>query len=417
MKVLILTQFYAPEPAFKIPDLARALVDRGHEVQVLTGFPCYPFGRTYEGYRQSWPREEVIDGVRVLRVPQFADHSRSAWRRALYYLTFALSAAVFGVFRVQKADVLLVYQSAMPTGLAALWIAAWRRLPVVLDVVDLWPESVTASGILTGRGVAWLIERAIRFVYRGADRINVITRGYWRNLVEKGVPEKKLSLIHCWPARGLFDPVAPDPVLEEELGLAGRFVVTYAGAMGPLQDLRVVLDAAERLAGENDVRFCLAGEGVQSQDLKEEARRRGLHNVLFPGRLAPEVTRRLYASSGALLVHLRPDPVADLSIPSKTFAYMASGRPLLMAVAGESSELVRRHGCGLTATAGDPADLARAVLELKNLSARDKRALGERARSTYLANYCSEVQIPKYEALLSETAGIRQTVAPTKAAA
>lgn len=407
MKVLILSQYYAPEPAFKMPDLARALIKKGHEVEVLTGFPCYPIGKTYEGYCQGWPTAETEEGVTVRRIPQFADHSRSAVRRALYYLSFAISAAFFGTFLVKRADVLLVYQSAMPTGLAGRWLSFCRRMPMVLDVVDLWPESVTASGMMRRPSAVWLIERSIRFVYRGATRVNVITNGYWRSLQAKGVPEQVLSLIHCWPASGKFDPVPRDACLEEEINLnAGNFVVTYAGAIGPVQDLRVVLDTAEQLAGERDVQFYLAGDGVEASRLADEVNDRGITSVRFLGRLSPEKTQKLYASSDLLLAHLKPDPVSDVSIPSKTFAYMASGKPLLMAVAGEASELVRKHRCGVVAEPGDPLALATALRDFRRLGISTRQKMGTAARRAYLENYCSEVQVAKFEALLYETAGI-----------
>ena len=137
MRVLLLSQYYYPEPVEKVHDLARGLVRRGHEVQVVTGVPCYPRGEIYEGYSRSLGREEVIDGVRVLRLPQIPDHSQTAWKRAVYYLSFAASAATLGTIRARRADVLLVYQAALPIGFATWVISRFRRVPVVLDVVDL----------------------------------------------------------------------------------------------------------------------------------------------------------------------------------------------------------------------------------------------------------------------------------------
>lgn len=406
MRVLMLTQFYAPEPAFKFPDLARQLAARGHQVQVITGFPCYPFGKTYAGYRQSLCQEEEIDGVLVTRVPQFPDHSRSALRRALYYFSFALSAATIGLFKARHADVLLVYQSAMPTGLAGWVLSRLRGVPYVLDVVDLWPESVQASGMLNNRLISGAITRAMQFIYRGADRINVITQGYWRNLVARGVDSQKLSLIHCWPAEGLFDPTPPLPSVRREHGMEDKFSVVYAGAVGPVQDLRVLLDAAEELRGEPEFQFLVAGEGVQREGLEREALERGLTNLRFLGRRPPEAVRELYAAADALLVHLKPDPMSSVSIPSKTFAYMASGKPLLMAVEGEAAALVERHGCGVTTPPSDPEALCRAIRQLRGAFVGQREAMGSAGRRAYLQHYCSSVQVTKFENLLSGVAGL-----------
>ena len=220
MRVLLLTQYYPPEPVLKLADLARGLRDRGHEVQVITGHPCYPAGRTYAGYRQRFYSEEVVDGTLVTRLPQFPDHSRSAIRRALYYLSFALSAATIGLWRARRADVILVYQSAFPIGLAAWLISRVKRIPYVLDVVDLWPESVAASGMMRNRFALGTIRGMMKFIYRGATRINVITKGYWQQLGGLGVPAEKLSLIHCWPGTGQFDPVSRDTAVAQREGLS-----------------------------------------------------------------------------------------------------------------------------------------------------------------------------------------------------
>lgn len=178
MRVLILTQYYSPEPTFKFADLARGLRERGHDVQVITGFPCYPLGRIYSGYRQSLYQQETVDGIDVTRLPQWPDHSRSILRRVLYYFSFALSAATIGLWRARQADVILVYQSAFPVGLAAWVISRVKRIPYVCDVVDLWPESVAATGFMRNRFALGIIRAIVKFVYRGAERINVITEGY-----------------------------------------------------------------------------------------------------------------------------------------------------------------------------------------------------------------------------------------------
>lgn len=407
MRVLILTQFYAPEPALMFTDLARGLRERGHEVQVITGFPCFPYGRTYEGYRQRLFLEEHVDGALVTRVPQFPDHSRSAIRRALYYLSFALSAATIGLVRSRRADVVLVYQSAFPVGLAAWVISRLRRIPYVLDVVDLWPESVAATGV-RNRLVLSTIRRFVKFIYGRARRINVITKGYWRKLVAMGVPEEKLSLIHCWPSTGQFDPVPYDVELAKAEQLEGRFNIMYAGTMGPVQDLRTVLDAAVFLRDLPAVQFVMVGDGVQQSDLMRLAAERGAENVRFLCRRSAEELQRMFPTAGALLVHLKPDPMSSVSIPSKTFAYMASGRPILMAVEGEASELVERHKCGITVAPSDPAALANAVRRLAAMPTKRREELGRAGLRAYRTHYHSQLQIGKFETLLQDAVGGRR---------
>lgn len=402
MRVLILTQYYEPEPAFKFADLARGLVARGHSVQVITGFPCYPHGKTYDGYRQTLRYEEVCDGVHVTRIPQWPDHSRSTLRRMLYYFSFMLSAAIIGLLSARKADVLLVYQSAMPTGLAAWWISRLRRIPYVLDVVDLWPEAVSASGMLQNRFAKWAISRAMRFIYRGASAVNVITEGYRKNLLALGVAGAKLSVIHCWPTKGRFDPVPRDKTFGKANGLHERFSIVYAGAIGPAQNLRTLLDAAELLRDLSEVQFLVIGDGLELAELVEKSKALGQQNVRFLGRRSPEEVQQWYAWADVLLVHLKPNAMSCVSIPSKTFAYMASGRPLIMAVEGEAAELVEGHGCGITTTPSDPSELAEAIQRLSKQPEAERKAMGHAATRAYLANYCSDVQVAKFERLLQQ---------------
>jgi sugar O-acyltransferase (sialic acid O-acetyltransferase NeuD family) len=400
MKVLLLTQYYTPEPVEKFADLARSLAQQGHEVEVLTSFPCYPLGRVYQGFRQRICQTEHVDGYTMIRVPQVADHSRSVFRRALYYFSFALSAATIGLFKVHRADVILVYQSALPTGLAAWLISRLRRMPYVLDVVDLWPESVTASGMLADRWIVSLIRGVARFVYRGAAHVNVITHGYRENLLAMGVPDDKLSVIHYWVAEGAYSNTEREEQCARQYGMEHRFNVVYAGAMGPCQQLRTALEAARLLSDLPDFQLLLVGDGLEAQELAQYAQQNNLTNVRFLGRLPAAEVAQINACADMLLVHLKPDAMSRVSIPSKTFACMASGRPLLMAVEGEASELVQNHGCGVAVPPSQPEKLAEAIREFRLLPVAEQSRMGQAARSAYLKNYSSQVQIKKFVELL-----------------
>ena len=404
MRVLILSQYYTPEPVDKFADLARGLRQLGHEVQVITGFPCYPYGRIYDGYRQSIYREESIDGVQVTRLPQIPDHSKSIIKRVLYYVSFAISAVTIGLVRAKRADVMLVYQSALPIGLAAWTISRLKRIPYVLDVVDLWPESVAATGMVTNRFALGIIRRLVRFIYRGAIHINVITNGYRQNLRAMGVPDAKMSLIHCWPPAGKFDRVDDDDQRATHEQFDGRFNVVYAGAMGPSQNLETVIEASLRLQDLADVQFALAGTGVEHDRLVQLAKEKGAQNVRFLGQLPPEEIQKIYAVADLLLVHLKPNAMSKVSIPSKTFSYMAAGRPIVMAVAGESARLVEQHGCGVAVTPSDPAELAAAVRQLYSMTPEKRQDMADAALAAYRSNYCSEVQIHKFAERLDAAA-------------
>jgi glycosyltransferase involved in cell wall biosynthesis len=402
MRILIISQYYYPEPVEKIHDLARGLVRRNHDVQVITGFPCYPAGKVYSGYRQKIGFDEELDGVRIARVPQIPDHSRSAAMRIVYYISFAVSAAIAGLANYRSADVVLVYQAALPVGLSGWLIRRLCGIPLIIDVVDLWPESVVASGMLTNRFAIRLIRQIAGLIYRMADHINVVTHGYKRCLLDMGISNEKISVIHNWMPTSTYQIARPQSDLARREGMADCFNVIYAGTMGPVQGLQTVLDAAPLLNDLPKVQFVLIGDGLEYEHLLRIAKERNLQNVLFLGRRLPQEMPRYYALGDVLLVHLKPDPLSDISIPSKTFAYMASGRPVLMAVQGDAQEFITENDFGIAIEPSNPQKMADAVRWFYSLSFEERNRMGEVARNAYLKKYCSEVQISKFERVLTD---------------
>lgn len=401
MRVLILSQYYSPEPVEKVHDLASGLVRSGHEVEVLTGFPCYPHGKIYPGFRQRLVAHEEMDGVTVHRIPQLPDHSRSVIRRVLYYISFAITAMLIGPFTVRRPDVIVVYQAALPVGIAGWWLSRLRGARLVLDVVDLWPESVTASGLLNRPWIVSAIRRVAKFIYGAATHVNVVTEGFRQNLLTMGVPDQKLSVIENWMPTATYALAQPDEEFARQYDLAGKFVVMYAGNMGASQDLHTVLDAARQLRNEPEIRFVLVGGGTQHEELVTRVRHEELTNVLLPGRFPPDKMPGMYAFANVLLVHLKPDSLSDVSIPSKTFAYMASGRPVLMAVRGDGATFIEKNQFGITAEPSNPASLASAVVQLRDMPAADREKFGINGRNAFDQRYCSRVQIERFERLLA----------------
>ncbi len=396
MRVLMLTQYYHPEPHDQFTSLAKKLVELGHEVQVLTGFPCYPRGRTYDGWRQQLYKEAVEDGVSVVRLPQVPDHSRNALRRAWYYLSFALSAATIGLWRSRPADVVLVYQAALPVGLAGWLISLWRRAPLILNVVDLWPESVAASGMLRSRAALWLIEQVVSFTYARARRICVITEGYRDRLVSRGVPAGKIAVVRMW---GREDGAQGRREFQEAEWPAGvtadSFVVLYTGAMGPCQGLGATLRAAELLKTDPRFALVLVGDGVCLEDLQSQARETGLRNVHFVGRRPRCELPAWLCRADAVLLTLKSDPMSAVSIPSKTVDYLASGKPILAMIDGETADLVSGYGCGVAISPGDAGGLADAIRRLERRPVLRSR-MGANSRNTYDRCFNPTVQMDRF---------------------
>jgi glycosyltransferase involved in cell wall biosynthesis len=405
MRVVILSQWYRPEPEMKVHLLARDLAARGHEVTAITGIPNYPIGRVYDGYRlRPWPQVEQMDGVRVVRVPLFPDRSRLAFKRAANYASFALSAAAFGPWMSGPADVMWVHHPPLTVALPAMAISKLRRIPIVYEIQDLWPETLAATGMVRSSRALAAVGWGAKQMYRWADRITVISPGFRANLIGKGVPEEKIEVMPNWADEDVYRPVPPSPDLAARLGLSGRFNILYAGNMGPAQDLDNVLNAAAMLRDLPDLQFVLVGEGVDRDRLRERARREVLQNVLFLERIPAEEISGLAAISEAMLVHLGTDRLFEITIPSKTLSALACGRPILTVSRGDPANVVVDSGAGVACPPGNSGALAAAVRDLHAMAPGRRAVMAQAARTHFLANFTRARLVPRYERLLESLA-------------
>lgn len=409
MRILLLTQYYYPEPVEKVHDLARGLIRRGHEVTVLTGNPCYPKGKFYEGY-SNLLKIESLDGVRILRVPQFPDHSRSAIRRVTYYLSFAVSALVFGILTGKKSDVVLVYLAALPVGLTGWLLSRIFRAPFVLDVVDLWPESISSSGMLRNKIAERIIQRVARFVYKRAKFICAVTEGFKTNIENQDIEKAKVCVINNWMPSETYlnERKSQKTSIFINKECKDKFIVMYAGNIGPYQNVGTIIHAADILRNYDKIRFVIVGDGVEYQKLLDQSEISGLRNVVFLGRKKPEEMPELYALADVLIVHLVPSILADISIPSKTYAYMTSGKPVLMAVKGEAEKFVKENGFGVSVPPVNPSAMAKGILSLFKKAPNERKQMGDLGRENYRKYYCGDVQIQKFESILNSAVSQRR---------
>ena len=401
MKLAILTQNYIPEPDPKMHVLASGLVKRGHTVTVLTGFPNYPSGTIYSGYRQTLWTKQVIDGVDVVRMPLYPDRSRSTIRRSLNYLSFATVASLFGPWHCPDIEALFVYHPPVTLGVPAYLISLLRRAPFVCEIQDMWPETLAATKMVSEGAIIRALTRLASFTYRKAAAITVISPGFKRNLIEKGVPEEKIHVIFNWAYEGAFEPVARDASFGAKAGLADRFNVLYAGNMGPAQGLENVIRAATLLADVPDAQFVLMGSGIDQPRLSEEAGRLGLRNVRFIERQPMERMPHYYAWADAVMIHLTDDPLFAITVPGKTQSALASGRPVLACVAGDAADLILSARAGLAVPPCDPAALAGAVRTLRAMPLNERERMGRAGRRFYDERLAPATAIGTYESLLN----------------
>ncbi len=381
MRILFFTQNFQPEPNFKGLPLAKSLRDMGHEVEILTGFPNYPGGKIYKGYRiRPWKRE-ILDGIGVIRVPLYPSHSRSGIRRIFSYLSFGIASLILGPSLVKKPDVIYVY-NLITLGPAWQLMRFLYGSKVVLDILDLWPESVTSSGMLRSRWGIWLLSKWCKFSYRSANRLIVPSLGIKNNLVARGLDKKKMDVVYNWCDESQLVVPEPDEADTGRLGFANCFNVVFAGTMGVVQSLDSVLEAAKIIATRfHDVKFTFIGGGVEVDYLKGIAA--SLDNVQFLPQVALSEIGSVLANADALLVHLKPDPVFEITIPSKIQAYLHAGKPILCGVRGNAASLVQESGGGVCFEPCDAHSLVDAIRSIRQMTPSARKEMGLRGQRFY----------------------------------
>ena len=294
------------------------------------------------------------------------------------------------------ADIIWVYHT-LTLGVAAWWTGLLRRVPFIFDIQDMYPESLSATGIVSSKKLLTAVAKLADFVYNRSSAITVISPGFKENLVTKGVPPSKIHYVPNGVDESIYRPVPRDEMLAQELGMSGRFNVVYGGTFGPPQGLRNVLDAASKLTDLPDVQFVLIGDGLERKDLENELAARHLSNVRLLPRQPEHRMPSIYALADSLLVHLIDNSLFEITIPSKVQAYMASGKPLLMSLKGDATNIVLEAGAGVAAQPSNPDDLARAVKELRSMSQGQREAMGVSGRGYFLSHFSTKSRLSKYE--------------------
>jgi glycosyltransferase involved in cell wall biosynthesis len=389
MRVLIVSQYFWPE-GFRINDLVQSLVARGVAVDVLTGKPNYPEGKIYPGYRAAGSMREFWQGANIFRVPVFPRGFRSGLRLFLNYLSFMFSGAIVGAwqFRNTKSDVIFVYApSPLLQALPALLIGWIKRIPVVVYVQDLWPESLEATGYVRNPLAIRMVELLVTLIYRRSDLILVSSRPF-KDSIEKFLPSAEIvyypnsvDVSFCDPDNGLKPDV---PALDE------GFCVVFAGNVGAAQAVYVISEAAERLRGHGDIRLVVLGAGSELEWMRARIAELGLNNLFLAGRFPVEAMPNLLSRADVLLVTLADQQIFAATVPNKIQAYMAVGRPIIASMNGEGARLVQEADAGISVPAEDGAALADAILKLHSIPAEDRDRLGKNGRHYYRQHFDHE---------------------------
>lgn len=388
--ILFLTHYFSPEgnaPASRVHEMCKRWVREGRRVTVITCAPNVPDGRVYEGYRNRLTQTEIIDGIRVIRVWTFIAANKGTVLRMVNYVSYMFSAALRALF-LERPDVIIATSPQLFCGWAGV-ITSWTRFrPLILEMRDLWAESiVTLTSVTPGpllRALEWLEFR----MYGCAPNIVTVGEGYTRQLVERGVPAERITIITNGVDRELFAPRPRDLELATRLGVEGRFVCSYIGTVGMASGLEVVVRAGLKLRnrGRRDIVFLVVGDGATRESLQARVAQLGLDNVILTGREPKALIPAYLSISDCSLVHLRRAPLYTTVLPSKIFEAAYMKRPIVLGVEGEAARVVTASGGGICIEPDNDDQLIDAVERLADDPALRER-LGQAGHDYVVLHY------------------------------
>lgn len=404
MQILFLSHYFPPEvnaPASRTFEHCRQWVKDGHSVTVVTCAPNHPRGQVYEGYSNRLFQREERDGIHVVRLWTYVTANEGFVKRTLNYLSYFVAAVLATPF-LPKANVVISTSPQFFNGLAGYFVSRVLRIPWVLEIRDLWPESILAVGAINNRMIIRLLEWLEQFAYRKADRIVPVTDSFQRYITAKGISSEKIEVVKNGADLDLYKPFTGANTLAESLGLNGKFVASYFGTHGMAHHLETILYAAEQLRAYPDIMLLLAGDGAERQKLLSLQRQLQLTNVLMLGQQPKHQMPHLWALSSVSLILLRRSDLFKTVIPSKIFESMAMEKPIILGVEGESAEIVRSAEAGFCIEPENTQELVQRLLDLYHHPDLRNR-FGTNGRKHVCEYYDRLTLSRKFEQLLENT--------------
>lgn len=348
MKILFLADNFYPEvnaPASRTYEHAKEWVKEGHEVTVITCVPNFPKGEVFEGYRNRLWQKEIIDGIEVIRVWSYIAANRGFVRRTLDFISFSVTSFFAGLF--VKADIIVATSPQFFTALSGRTLSFWRRIPWIMEVRDLWPESIKTVGAMKDNLFIRYFEWEEMRCYRSAKTIVVVTDSFKRTLTARGIDADKIKVVKNGVDKELFKPVPKDEALIKELGLEGKKVIGYIGTHGMAHKLDFILDCAKHMQAKNDCHFLFIGSGAERESLLAKKDSEGIANVTMLDSVPKDQVGRYISILDLSLINLRKSDLFKTVIPSKIFENAAMQIPIIMGVQGEAQEIVEKYEAGI----------------------------------------------------------------------
>lgn len=399
MKIVLVTQYFFPEN-FKSNDIAFELVKRGHEVTVLTGLPNYPEGKIYNGYGFFKKRNEIINGVKVIRTLLIPRGKGGGIRLFLNYFSWAFFASIRAFFLAfqDKFDAVMVHEpSPITQGFPAIVIKKIQKIPLHFWVLDLWPESLTSAGGIKNKTVLSFFTRMVKYIYNNSDKILISSKGFKDSILTKGNYEDRLVYFPNWAEDSISKGNSNYPIPD----LPHGFNILFAGNIGVAQDVNSIIKAALILKEKLDIHFVFVGDGRSKTELEDFVTANNLEQTVhFMGRFPIDAMKTFFNRADVLLVSLKDELIFNVTVPAKLQAYLCTQKPILGILNGEGAELIDEAKCGFSTNAGNSEGLAKEIVKLYKLTEEQRSILGQNGFRYFEENFTMTKCIDNLELIL-----------------
>ncbi len=349
MKILFLTDNFPPElnaPATRTFEHCKEWVKSGAEVTVITCFPNFPHGKLFDGYTNKWKEIEWLDGIKVIRVWSFISANEGIFKRTLDYISFSITSFLAGLSI--ETDIIIATSPQFFNALGGRTLSYWIRKPWIMEVRDIWPESIKTVGAMKDGIFIRYFEWQEKRCYRSAKCIVVVTESFKETLIGKGIPGNKIKIIKNGANLDLYRPRGKNKNLIHQLGLDGKKILGYIGTHGMAHNLDFILDCAKEIKASNpEFHFLLIGNGAEKKALLEKVQLLSLTNVTMMDSVPKNEVVEYFTILDAAIINLRKSELFKTVIPSKIFETAAMQVPILLGVDGESRSILEKFGAGI----------------------------------------------------------------------
>lgn len=389
-------------PAARVHEMSKEWVMYGANVNVLTAFPNHPTGTIPEQYKGKIFQKEMVDNINVYRTFIYAAANKGFFKRVISYFSFFMSSVFFGLFCAPKANVIIATTPQFLCSLSGVVHSFFRRKPLVLEVRDLWPDSIVAVGVMEKNSILikilYLLEK---FVYWYAEKIIIVSKGFEKELIKKGVNSDKLFYMPNGIDDSLFYPKKKNYELLKKLSIKNKFIVSFIGTHGMAHGLNTVIECAAELQKEkkNNVQFLFVGEGAKKQELIEQANNKKLLNCLFVDKVDKNKIPDYYSISDASLVVLKKNDLFKTVLPSKMFEIMGMSIPIILGVEGVAADVIKEANAGILVEPENSILLKNAIESLYN-NVMLKEKLGTNGVQFVRVNYNRKIIAKSYLEIL-----------------